>query len=71
VSLKIVAKNIGTLNFPSGESVQASERTLTGGKTVTVTFRLSWGFPLASPAEAQISAYGMVALSSYGFSYQG
>jgi opacity protein-like surface antigen len=25
----------------------------------------------ASPAEAQISAYGMVALSSYGFSYQG
>jgi len=26
---------------------------------------------LASPAEAQVSAYGMVALSSYGFSYQG
>ena len=26
---------------------------------------------LASPAQAQVSAYGMVALSSYGFSYQG
>jgi hypothetical protein len=26
---------------------------------------------LAPPAEAQVSAYGVVALSSYGFSYQG